>query len=212
MNKSILGAVLAGGQSRRMGRDKATLLFRGRPLIQHVSGLLLAVFSDVVIISGCQRQYEFMALPVLADAIPDCGPLGGIYTALGHAGGRAAFVLACDLPFISQELIEYVLDFPIQRGALPPSLRHSNRFEEPAVAKIPLQNGQEQPLCGLYSQGCLPLIENRLKRQKYKVLDFLKIIETVPISITPEQTFYTENLLCNINTPEDYERMCEGNS
>lgn len=194
-----------------MGEDKATLLFRRQSLIEHVSGLLKIVFADVVIISGQRRQYEFVGLPVLVDAIPDCGPLGGIYTALQHAAGRPTFVAACDLPFISQELIQFILDFPGHRRPRPPSHRHLTSAEKPATAKVPVQNGRQQPLCGLYSPACLPLIEKRLEKQKLKVLDFLKTIDTVAVPIIPELAFYRENLLFNINTPEDYEKMCRAN-
>ncbi len=201
MNTSVLGAVLAGGGSRRMGRDKASLPFHGRPLIQSVIDSLKSVFSDVVIVSDQRRTYEFLKLPVLADILPECGPLGGIYTALVHGNGRPLFAVACDLPLISPELIQYILDFGIPKESSP------EFSESEPVAKIPVQQDRLHPLCGWYSGSCLKLIEQNLKRRQLKVLDFLQQIRMVPVPVTSEQAFYREDLLSNINTEEKYQDL-----
>jgi molybdenum cofactor guanylyltransferase len=205
MNESVVGAVLAGGGSRRMGQDKAILPFRGKPLIQHVSDLLQSVFADVVIVSSHRQIYPFLRVPVLTDIIPDCGPLGGIYTALVHGGDRCLFVAACDLPLISPELIRYILDFEIPKDVTP---GHLNPSEEP-TAKIPVQDERLHPLCGWYSANCRISIEENLKQGQLKVQDFLQGIRMVPVPVSADRTFYRERLFYNINTMEKYRDLLQ---
>ncbi len=203
MNTSVLGAVLAGGGSRRMGRHKASLPFHGRPLIQSVIDPLKSIFANVVIVTNQRQSYEFLKLPVLADIIPECGPLGGLYTALTHGNGRPLFAVACDLPLISPELIRYILDFAIPKESSP------ELSESVPVAKIPVQQGRLHPLCGWYSGSCLSVIEQNLKQRQLKVLDFLQQIRTVPVPVTPEQSVYRKELLSNINTEEQYQHLLD---
>lgn len=201
--RGSLGAVLAGGQSRRVGRDKAMIPFFGQPLIQHVCKVLEEVFTEVVIVCGPTRSYDFLGLPVLTDLVSNSGPLGGIYTALKHSSDRAAFVVACDLPYINRDLVEYVLNFP-SATALE---RKNFSTPTPALAKFPIQDRVRQPLCGWYSPGCVPVLADSLARAELGVFNFLEQIETVLVPITQDQKFYRNNLLFNLNTPEDWEKI-----
>ena len=204
---SILGAVLAGGQSRRIGSDKAKLAFQGRTLIQHVAGVMSEVFADVVIISGRELRYEFVGLPVLPDVFPNRGPLGGIHTALNHARGRPVFAAACDLPFISPDLIELILDRVGHPSLSTGSPGGWARADKPRVA-FPVAGDIVQPLCGFYSHACLALIEERLQNNRLGVIDFIETIDVLQIDITPLE-FYREGLLLNVNSPEDCEKMLD---
>jgi molybdopterin-guanine dinucleotide biosynthesis protein A len=189
----ILGALLAGGRSARMGLDKALLPLNGVPLVQYSAMALTEVFDEVVVVADEGKKFEFLHLPVIPDLIKNCGPLGGIYSALCHANGRAVFVLSCDTPFVTPELIAHIVEF----GA-------------PTLTRIPLVNERLQPLCGLYGQDVLQTIEHDIKRGAYKVLETLKGIQYTPIPITPRLPFFTPNLLRNLNTPAEYE-LISGN-
>src|SRR5579862_3839386 len=94
------GFVLAGGRSRRMGRDKALLPYRGAPLIAHVAGTVEKVLDDSghVAIVGAPDRYRDLGYRVLADLFPGCGPLGGIVTALSLAESDWNLIVACDMP------------------------------------------------------------------------------------------------------------------
>src|SRR3989304_6097335 len=139
--ETITGVILAGGKSRRMRGDKALLTFEGEALISRIARTMKGVFSQVLLISN-SGTYRFLGLPVFADLYRDSGPLAGIHSGLLHARTSAIFVVACDMPYVFQELIEYIVD-----------------FESNADVKIPMIDRTLHPLCGLYSRRCLPTVE-----------------------------------------------------
>jgi molybdopterin-guanine dinucleotide biosynthesis protein A len=189
MNNTITGVILAGGKSLRMGTDKGLLKLDGRPFIAHVASTLQAVFGKVILMANDVSAYGFLGLEMFGDIFPDCGPLGGIHAALTHADGGDIFVSACDTPFITRDLVQYIIEF------------HSS-----ALAKIPSSNQQAHPLCGLYKQNCLPMIAERLKSRRLRVLDFVEEIRATIIPISAELPFFKEDLFSNFNSPRDYLR------
>jgi molybdopterin-guanine dinucleotide biosynthesis protein A len=140
----LLGAVLAGGESRRYGRPKAMALIGGRPMAQWALDALNPHFS----MRGMVGNHPFVArafgVPSRRDVMPGLGPLGGLITALEWAGEmrlRGAFVLGCDMPLVDPVLVGKILDFRgIRKGALVPA--------------SPGPLGME-PLCAAYSLDCL---------------------------------------------------------
>src|SRR5277367_1066850 len=106
------GFVLAGGRSRRMGRDKAMLPYRGRPLIAHVAETVEKVLygSGHATIVGQPDRYRDLGYRVLADLYPDCGPLGGIVTALQQSAADWNLVVACDMPNLAEADLRELLD------------------------------------------------------------------------------------------------------
>lgn len=100
------GAVLTGGSSRRMGQDKALLEVGGRPLaVAAASALASAGASDVVCVGGALDALTAQGLTAIPDRYPGEGPLGGLITALDHAGEDVVMVLSCDLPGSSAEAV-----------------------------------------------------------------------------------------------------------
>ena len=196
---TAFGAILAGGRSRRMGRDKALLPFSGRPLILHAAETLGEVVPEVAVIASRGSSYAFLPVPVIEDRFPDRGPLGGLHAALVHAAGRPVFCLACDLPLVRPELIRYIIDF-----AGPDATSRA------AFVKVPAMAGRVQPLCGWYAAGCLGPVEKRLRDGRLKVLDFLEEMPTVQVRLTADLPFFREDLLANLNREEDYEKVTRG--
>lgn len=135
--------ILAGGDSRRMGRDKATLPFANQTLIQAVIATMQQLFP-VTIVSVRQPRPE-IALPQICDMQADGGPLAGLVTALGSIATPWAFVVACDMPFVSPALVEQLAEHRAQRQAV-----------------VPVVHGQLQPLAAFYSTGCIPLMRASL--------------------------------------------------
>ena len=185
--RKIIGAVLAGGSSSRMGRDKAFLPLNGSSMIQHVVGTLRSVFEEVVIVGGNAKSFEFLHLPVVSDRYKGCGPLAGIHAALLHSSRSSVFVLPCDAPFISSELVEYVVD----------SKSHSQ-------TRITLMDDVLQPLCGLYAPSALAVIDRNLRRGVYGILRALKEVDHDVVPIVAELPFYNPHLFRNVNRPEEY--------
>ncbi len=127
----VVGVVLAGGQSRRMGRDKALLrLEDGRMLLERTVHVLRTVGLDDVLlsVSSAERTAALReavpsaaALPVIADDAPNHGPLGGLAAALRARPGRAVLLVACDLPHLDRRALELVVD-AFRRGLPSPPL------------------------------------------------------------------------------------------
>jgi molybdopterin-guanine dinucleotide biosynthesis protein A len=189
MSTAITGVILAGGKSSRMGTDKGLLKLDSRPFVAHISATLQAAFDRVFLVADDTSTYGFLGLETIGDVYRGCGPLGGIHSALVHADGADIFVSACDTPFITRELVQYIVEFP-----------------SGAAARIPSHNQQLHPLCGFYSQRCLQSVSEQLEAGRYRVLDFVDKIGATVIPISPDLPFYREDLFSNINTPEDYPR------
>lgn len=185
---AIVGCVLAGGKSTRMGSDKALLKVGGVTLIERSVTLLTEMFPSVVISSDRGAEFEFLGIPVLPDIRKDCGPLGGIHAVLTQTHADSLFVLACDMPFVSTDLIRYVISSRPDANAVVPSLA-----------------GRVHPLCGLYSRNGLSAIERALYQGKYKLQDVLREVKAAVVPITSDLPFYKPYLLDNLNTIEDVE-------
>ena len=181
----ITGAILAGGESSRMGQDKALLELDRKSFIQRIAEVLQEVVECVIIVSDHGERYGFLRLPIYEDIYKNCGPLAGIHSALTNATTEGVFIVSCDMPFLSPEVIRYVID--------------SKSCDD--VTLLSTRNGF-QPLCGLYKRGCLPTIEDHLKQGQCSVLQCLQEMQTTTLS--PQFTNIPHPLM-NVNTPGDYE-------
>jgi len=93
----LTGVIQAGGRSTRMGGEpKALLEVGGRRIVERVADVLGQVTDDLLMVTNTPELFEWMGLPMVPDAFPDCGSLGGIYSGLKAAPGEAAFTVACD--------------------------------------------------------------------------------------------------------------------
>lgn len=136
----LLGAVLAGGESRRFGRDKAAEVLGGVTLVDRAARTLGEVFANVVVVS---TKGTASAWPTIPDLRPPCGPLGGIEAALREAeeaGLEGVFVLACDLPLVGPETVRAIAYALGDADAVAPA-----RDAVPPV----------EPLCAIYRIACL---------------------------------------------------------
>jgi molybdopterin-guanine dinucleotide biosynthesis protein A len=188
-----LGAVLAGGHSRRLGRDKALVeLISGREttLAGRAVTLLAALFERVVLAAPDRPGYAALGVERIADRWPDAGPLAGVEAALAAAEGRSVFALACDLPLVDAELVGVLASRPAEFGALGPA------------ARLAEARGVLQPLCGLYSASCGPVIRRALERGVRSMHEALREIRCQRFPVAPE-------LLLNVNTPADLTRLRE---
>lgn len=192
LQDTLLGAVLIGGSSRRMGRDKARLPWRGRPLALHVAAALSAVAGEVVLVGSRPGDDRFPGVRTIADRRPGEGPLAGLHAALEAAGGRAVLLAACDLPGVSPELARWVAG-----SGLPP--------EGPPRARVPVADGRAQPLFALYSAACREPAEAALARGERSMTGFLERLAVERLVVTPALPFYHRDLMRNVNRPDDLE-------
>ncbi len=194
LRSDIVGVVLAGGASSRMGVDKAILPLGGAPIITYAPKALSDVFSDVIVSSGGEKRYSFLGLKEITDVFKNSGPLGGIHAALLDAQDRPVFVIACDLPFVNRELVEYVLG-----------------SGESTRTRVASAEGRVQPLFGLYDAKILQHIERCLQERSLSVLKALDGYDHDVVPIGPSLPFFRPNILQNINTLSDY-RSTAGNT
>ena len=186
--KDIAGVILAGGSSTRFGSNKALAIVNGKPLIQNVTDLISGLFQECLLVINTPEEYEFLSLPLTYDRYKGSGPLAGIHAALLQISTPRAFVVACDMPNLSPELMQYMC----------------NIKEQGYDVIIPwLEKGQE-PLFGIYHKNSLTHIEACLQNNECQVTRALeglrvrRVSEQEVLSITDNLTFFK-----NINRPAD---------
>jgi molybdopterin-guanine dinucleotide biosynthesis protein A len=183
----VSAIVLAGGQSRRMGRDKALIEYQGRPIIAHVIDTLRALSDDLVVVSNRPDLYSSFGARVTADYDPPCGPLGGIAAGLQAVQRPLAVVVACDMPFLNVTLLRWLIDLTDGYDAVVPQT--ADEFE---------------PLHAVYRQECYNPILRRLERGERRVISFFGDVRLRPVLESEWRALDPAGRsLVNLNTPDD---------
>ena len=193
-NSAVSGVVLAGGMSRRLGRNKALESIGGEPLIARVIGRLSEVAGETVVVVADMDQAARLPLPagckVTEDVYLGKGSLGGIFSGLSQATSPWSMVVACDMPFLNLDLIRYML-----------SLR------EGQDVVVPVVQGRPEPTHALYSKSCLPYIDNQLESGDLKIARFYDKVAVRYVSEEETGRFDPDHLsFFNVNTQEDLDR------
>ncbi|MFZ0760880.1 MAG: molybdenum cofactor guanylyltransferase [Candidatus Sulfotelmatobacter sp.] len=184
--------LLAGGQSTRMGVDKAFVGFAGRTLLARALSLAHSITTQVRIV-GSPAKFAAFA-PVVEDIYHGRGPLGGIHAALRSSLTDLNLILAVDTPFVSPEFLQYLVS---QARAAPQ-----------AAVVVPRSAGGWQPLCAVYrrnfaeaAETALPAGQNRIDR----LFDLVRarIIEQAEL----EDAGFSSAIFRNLNTPEELEAV-----
>jgi len=192
----LTAAILAGGQSRRMGTDKALLPLvpGGPPLLRLVLDRVAAVADDVIVVANTRPGYDGFGVPVVPDRFPDGGTLGGIATAIGAADGAHVLVVACDMPFLDINLLRWLAGRPRDYDVLVPRLPGESRQGSGFVY---------QTLHAIYGPGCLAPIERRLAAGRRQVIGFFEEVRVRSIEIDEVRRFDPDlRSFFNANTPE----------
>lgn len=178
---ALVGAVLCGGASRRMGRDKALLPVDGVPMAARLASTLrLAGCAQVVAIGGAAEPLADLGLDVVADLHPGEGPLGGVISALEQfPDATAVVVVACDLPWLSSESVAAVL------AALAAD-----------VLAVVGRTDRVQPLVGAWRPATLPILVARFTSGERRLRAVLEELGVVSVDLPPGE-------LANVNTPDD---------
>ena len=147
-NHKLTLIIQAGGESRRMGGDKALKQFLGEPLIQRLVKRLKPLGQDIAIVTRSPADYAFLNLPTYTDVHPGVGALGGLLTAMCVAETQFVAVVACDMPFVNPELLLYQWCLIQERGI---------------DAVIPLHDDELQPFHAIYRvKTCLPAVRDAI--------------------------------------------------
>jgi len=186
----IAGFVLAGGASSRMGRAKALLEIGGAPLLVRTVRLVESVAAPATVI-GNAGAYESLGVRAIDDDFPGAGPLEAIATALRVSKASWNIIVACDLPYLTHEWLEYLA---------------TRALASTADAVVPMNTLGAEPLCAAYHKCGEPLIRTAIERGVRKVTDGLKSLRIETIEPAEWKAFDSDGLLFkNMNSPEDYE-------
>jgi molybdenum cofactor guanylyltransferase len=195
--------IQAGGESRRMGKNKALLPFLGKPLIEHVLNRLKPAADEIFIISNDPASYDFLHIPIYPDIKPGRGALSGLHAALTIAKSPVVGVIACDMPFASPGLL----------------LRQYHiLLDEDADVVIPLTTFGLEPLHAVYrKETCLPVVNAVIESDNWKLTDWLKQVKVRVVTRDELATYDPDGVVfMNLNTPgefqraEDYAKMDRG--
>lgn len=188
----VAGVILAGGRNSRMGgRDKAFLRVDGETVFARTLAVLRRCFAHVVVVSNAPHKYADYAVEVTRDELEGLGPLGGLHAALGRVPTPYAFVTACDMPFLREEPIRYLV---------------SRLRDQDAV--VPCWDGDIEPLHALYAARLRLRIAAAAARGARALRDFLPeiAVDYVPQSVM-EGVPGAEESFRNVNTPEEAARF-----
>lgn len=194
----MTGVILAGGENLRIPLLKGYLEINGTRIIDSSIKLLEQFFNKVVIITNTPESYFYCGVPIIGDIVSQRGPATGILSALLSTEADEIFVVACDMPFITPELIRYIVD----------KYRTQNSELKQWDAAISVFGERLQPLLGIYSKNIIGTIERRLNKGLRSMKDMLAELKVLYINeeevsgIDPEGRSFV-----NINTIEDYKKL-----
>lgn len=188
--RQLAGFILAGGESSRMGCDKALLELKGAPLVVRTARLVETVAGTPTIV-GAPERLGGLGFRVISDDWPGAGPLGGIATALRASNSAWNLIVACDLPYLTKDWLEHIV---------------ARALASAADAVLPMNERGAEPLCAIYQKKCEPAIRAALERGTRKVTDGLAGLRVESIEPAEWKAFDSDGLLFkNMNSPADYE-------
>ncbi|MEK7725439.1 MAG: ribosomal protein S18-alanine N-acetyltransferase [Acidobacteriota bacterium] len=195
---NFAGFILIGGKSSRMGEDKFSLKLNGKTFLEiAVENLTKAGIEQISVVDKSEPTALADGLSFITDIYPNRGALSGIHSALVNSKSDWTIILACDYPFVTAELIEFLMKFT----------ETNPEFDSFA----PIQSdGKIQPLCAIYkTETCRKVLSKMLENsdKNYSVRDFLNRISTRYIGFEQIANLANaENFFFNVNTPEEFEK------
>jgi molybdopterin-guanine dinucleotide biosynthesis protein A len=179
---SVSAIILAGGQSRRMQREKSLLPVNGRSLIEMVIAQIRPCFSTVLISASDKNKFAFLGLPVVEDEAPGQGSLLAILTALRASPCQTNFVMACDIPIVHIPFLKKILSLAPSCEIVVPRYR----------------DGKFEPLFAAYDRSIIPVIEKQIKRGDRKISHLFPVCRTKCVAMDGQKWFR------NLNTLKEY--------
>jgi molybdopterin-guanine dinucleotide biosynthesis protein A len=185
MIEDCTAIILAGGNSKRMGRDKASLPFNGDTLLQRVIDSVQPIFTQTLI--SVRQHRADIALPQIYDVQSDGGPLVGLISALEATTTSWAFVVACDMPFV-----------------VPAVIVQLSNFRAAHQAVIPVVGEYAQPLAAFYARSCLPALQHSLESGNKSLIKALNALDVCYVA--EDELLKFDPLLrsfIDLDTPQD---------
>jgi len=185
----VSAIVLAGGQSQRLGMDKALLKLDGELLLERILSIMTTLSDDLLVVANEKREFARLAARVVPDARPGMGVLGGIYTGLKAMHHDRGLVVACDMPLLNLNLLRYMILLSADFDVVIPSIA-----------------GKTEPLHAVYSKACVRPMADSLDRSELRVISFFRQVRVRYVEQNEVDIFDPEHLsFFNINTQDDLE-------
>jgi molybdopterin-guanine dinucleotide biosynthesis protein A len=184
--------ILSGGQSSRMGTNKALLPFAEKTNIERIRDELHFLFDHIILVTNEPERYEFLKLKMVADEHPGNGPLAGIHAGLKASDYEKNIIVACDMPFVSAEIA----------GTLAKNLKSYD-------AIVPVIGVKQHPLFAAYQKRIVYEAESRLKAGELRLKDFLEALNVRYLEENDLKAYSDaslERVFFNMNRPEEYDR------
>jgi len=178
----IVGIILAGGKSSRMGFDKTKIDFKGKSFLDKTIALMENFTDNILVSSNNDVDIKY---PIIKDEIKNIGPLGGIYTILKNIKNDVALIIPADMPMLDKEIIKKLIE---------------NYSENDDICVFE-NNGKPEMLVGIYHKRLLPIIEKQIEKKEYK----LQILLQKSVSKKIDGSLFTQQFI-NINTPDDLKK------
>ncbi|MFL6559710.1 MAG: molybdenum cofactor guanylyltransferase [Bacillus sp. (in: firmicutes)] len=183
--------ILSGGKSSRMGTNKALLKINKKTNIERITDTLKGSFNDIILVTNNPEHYQFLGLPMVTDIYPGQGPLAGIHTGLLASKFDVNFIAACDMPFVSGELAEVLVN---QCGDYD--------------AVIPIINGRQHPLFAVYQKRVTKEIAHSIEAGRLRIKQLLEQLHVKYVTEENLQAYCSndlERVFFNMNHPNEYE-------
>jgi len=187
--------ILAGGKSRRMGRDKLSLPLDGKTLLESAVSKFRAVFENVYISVSDGSKYPEIDAQKIADIFPGAGPLSGLHAALKMLSSEDVFLVAADLPFSN----------PLA------AIRLIELCGDCDACLIRLPNGMLEPLFGFYRSSLIGVCEAAMQNGEFKMMKLFDNCKTRYVEPEELGQLWNDRLIFNVNYPEDFEELRKDN-
>ena len=178
---NLTGIILAGGKSSRMKEDKGLKLLNDKAMVQYAIATLEPLVDELIIVANSDG-YEQFGYPVYNDLIKDKGPLAGIYTGLYHSKSETNIILSCDVPYVTEELITFLI------------AEHQS-----AQITIPTKDGRTHQLIGIFSKSCEAVFKLSIENDDLKLRNAFKNLNLNVV----DANHFDQQLFTNINAPDD---------
>lgn len=202
LGEPVTGIILAGGRSKRMGREKAWVDLAGRPLVRWVLDALREVTDEQIIVARELGELATLGIPVVIDQFRRRGPLTGIHAGLKAGSTDLSLVVACDLPLVRPKLLGYLAGAV---GTAPAAVPYASEGPPPSPGEYTTaREAGLQPLCAAYRQACIGPLELLMASGTFPTATLISIIHARVIPPEAWRAYDPDGRsFFNVNTPED---------
>lgn len=186
------GIILAGGNSSRMGANKALLKIGNTTVIEKIVEEMKMITDELIVVTNTFDDFQFLGLPLVADIRNGLGPLAGLEAGLMASSNECNMITACDMPFISQSLGRTLL-------------QHLATYE----AVVPRVDGGLHPLFAAYRKSCLTEIQYSLDHNQLSIRSFYDRIHLKVLDESSSKFEFDSMSLFNMNEPKEYEKAVQ---